>query len=189
MKSWLWPAVVLGLLVLLGLQCRTLGSRDAKNAAAAKAYADTTGLLRAQLALGLGKRDTLIQRVPVEVVRIVHAKARVDTVKAGFAQDTTTADSLHTALGVIAVQDTVIQQQGQHIKTLTEIVVTDSGVISLFQTQRKVDSLRIKRLETQQRGLRLFGLKLPSLKCTAGLSAVVYPKQAAGLGGTCGFTF
>jgi hypothetical protein len=172
-----FPWVALGL--LLGLFVWREVSGAAQRDADRLLYQATTDSLRFKIDSVLAHRDTLILRVPVERVRIVRAAARVDTLRLGFTGDSTTGDSLRTAMGVIAAQDTVIQEQTQHIRTLSEIVASDSGIIRLFQVQRVTDSTRIKQLEPQT--FSLFGLKLPAIKCGPGIGLSLTGRKEAGL--------
>lgn len=183
-QKWVLPVVVLAILAVWGVTCYFDGRGDEQDKQEATAYKDTTALLRAQLDTALSRRDSIVDTVKVERVRIVERVKQVEVVKKEFQRDTTTADSLDTALQVIAAQDTLIGWVRDtviagdtvklrvglvgHIKTLNELVAADSGVIRLYRSHRVTDSTRIHRLERKVLGPRLFGIRLPKPKCGVG---------------------
>lgn len=187
--KWGAAGLLIGLLGLLALQCYRAGVEEERSRQERIAYERVTDSLAAALIEAQAKRDTLIQRVPVERVRIVEAQARVDTVRLEFAADTTVRDSLDTALDVIEVQDTVIQTQARHIRTLSEIIVSDSSVISLYRAQRQTDSTRIHRLESRQRGWTIAGFRLPKLRCGPGPGVTLAPSGSLQAGFTVACIF
>lgn len=200
--------VLLALVAVFGFTCWRDGIRDEREKERKAVYDKTTDSLTTELRGALSRRDTLIQRVPVEVIKIVRDSAKAATAKAAVVVADAGGDSsamIRTRDNLIAAQDTVIGWvrdtviDGKpvqvraglrgHVATLTSIVVADSAVIRVFRRQRGTDSTRIKDLEKSVGGWTVLGIKLPKVKCTVGGAAVVYPKQAAGLGGGCGFTF
>lgn len=189
MKKWFLPVLCVTFVVLYGTTCWKLGKNVEQQKLEHAIYQKATDSLTVQLVAARTHRDTLVKRVPVEVLRMIHDSAKVETIKFALERDSTTADSLGTAVVIIAVQDTLITAQRGHIKTLTEIVQADSGIARLYVIQRGTDSTRIRVLEKQQRGPTIFGLRLPKVRCVAGVVVVAYPSQAGGLGGSCGLSF
>lgn len=171
MKRFLPWVLVAVLILVYGGQCRSLGDVERQREIDRVAHAKETAEIAQQLALARQHRDTVVRRVPVERVRIVHDSVRVAVIETHVPA----ADSSGDSLRMIRVRDTLIGEQQTeigdlrlHVATLSELAASDSGVIRLFQAQRIEDSTYIKRLELRARGFRIAGIQFPKAKCGVG---------------------